>query len=483
MSPLNDNNSDNVSVCESVKSEISDIGQLDGNLSIASIQAKIDKITAALSLPTVATYNCRSLFPKIESLKTDLLERKIDCGFLVEIWEQKQNAEQKFEIEKMLELNGLQYISNPRPPNKKGVSYGGAAIVVNLKKFSCEKLKIIIPGNLEVVWGLLRPKNPSAKFKKIVVCSFYSPPNKNRNTKLADHIVTTLHMLSTKYPECGIILGADKNNMDIRPILSCGLRLRQVVGLSTRQGAILDIIIMNLSGLYKSPVVVPPLQPDDPTKAKPSDHSVPVCVPHTDRYKPAERSYKTITYRPLPDSSVRKFGAWIVTEDWASVSDQMSPSEQVVMFESLVNQKLNYFCPQKEMKLSSQDKVFITSELKKIKRQKMREYEKRGKTDKYKKLSNLFNTKYKTEAQKFLEKNIAQLRDSKPGQAYNVLKRIGAQPGDCIDGNVFTLPNHESENLSAEQSAERIAQHFALISQEFPPLDVQSLPACVQIKL
>ena len=239
MSPLNDYNSDNVSVCESVKSEISGIGQLDGNLSIASIQAKIDKITAALSLPTVATYNCRSLFPKIESLKTDLLERKIDCGFLVEIWEQKQNAEQKFEIEKMLELNGLQYISNPRPPNKKGVSYGGAAIVVNLEKFSCEKLKISIPGNLEVVWGLLRPKNPSAKFKKIVVCSFYSPPNKNRNTKLADHIVTTLHMLSTKYPECGIILGADKNNMDIRPILSCGLRLRQVVGLSTRQGRFL----------------------------------------------------------------------------------------------------------------------------------------------------------------------------------------------------------------------------------------------------
>ena len=45
------------------------------------------------------------------------------------------------------------------------------------------------------------------------------------------------------------------------------------------------------------------------------------------------------------------------------------------------------------------------------------------------------------------------------------------------------MPNHESENLSAEQSAERIAQHFALISQEFPPLDVQSLPARVQIKL
>ena len=236
MSPANDisvNSCDNLSVSgDSVNSDISDIGQFDGNVSVPS--DKPEKITAALSLPTVATYNCRSLFPKIESLKTDLLERKIDVGFLVEIWEQKHNSEHKFEVEKMLQLSGLKYISTARPPNRKGVSYGGAAIVVNLEKISVEKLKINTPYNLEVVWGLLKPKNPNAKFKKIIVCSFYSPPNKKRNTKMADHIVTTLQMLSSKYPECGLILGADKNEMDIRPILNCGLRLRQVVGPSTR---------------------------------------------------------------------------------------------------------------------------------------------------------------------------------------------------------------------------------------------------------
>ena len=67
---------------------------------------------------------------------------------------------------------------------------------------------------------------------------------------MADHIVSTLQMLSAKYPECGLILGLDKNNMDIRPILNCGLRLRQVVSQFTRLDATLDIIIMNLSGLY-----------------------------------------------------------------------------------------------------------------------------------------------------------------------------------------------------------------------------------------
>ena len=72
--------SDIQSECDN--SIISDIGQLDGNVSVCSDQSKHsknkpDQITAALNLPIVATYNCRSLFPKIESLKKDLLERKI----------------------------------------------------------------------------------------------------------------------------------------------------------------------------------------------------------------------------------------------------------------------------------------------------------------------------------------------------------------------------------------------------------------------
>ena len=58
-----------------------------------------------------------------------------------------------------------------------------------------------------------------------------------------------------------------------------------------------------------------------------------------------------------------------------------------------------------------------------------------------------------------------------------------AQLGDCIDSNTFTLPSHESESLTAEQSAERIASYFSQISQEFPPLDIMRLPTHVQRKL
>ena len=107
------------------------------------------------------------------------------------------------------------------------------------------------------------------------------------------------------------------------------------------------------------------------------------------------------------------------------------------------------------MKLSSKDKSFITAELKRLDR---REYNQRGKTDKYKKLSSQFTAKYRIEAEKFVNKNMDALRESK-------------------------LPNHESESLSDEECSEHITQHFSSISQEFPPLDVNCLPERVQSKL
>ena len=60
---------------------------------------------------------------------------------------------------------------------------------------------------------------------------------------------------------------------------------------------------------------------------------------------------------------------------------------------------------------------------------------------------------------------------------------MGAQPGDCTDNNSFTLPEHIRKNLSAKESADRIAKYFSKISHEYPPLDLTSLPARVKTNL
>ena len=106
--------------------------------------------------------------PKIQSLKNDLLERSVGVGFLQETWEQSENKFHMYEIEKLLEIDGFQYISAPRPQNCHGRSYGGAAIVIDKRKYSCQKINIFVPNNLEVVWSMVKPKNQFTKFKTII---------------------------------------------------------------------------------------------------------------------------------------------------------------------------------------------------------------------------------------------------------------------------------------------------------------------------
>ena len=60
---------------------------------------------------------------------------------------------------------------------------------------------------------------------------------------------------------------------------------------------------------------------------------------------------------------------------------------------------------------------------------------------------------------------------------------MAAQPGEDFDDNNFQLLNHLEDNLTPQQSIESIAQHFAQISQEYPPLDCTLLPERVKVKV
>ena len=57
---------------------------------------------------------------------------------------------------------------------------------------------------------------------------------------------------------------------------------------------------------------------------------------------------------------------------------------------------------------------------------------------------------------------------------------MGAQPGDCMEEGSFRLVQHIEANMSTAMSAEKIAEHFASISQLYPPLDINKLPKYVQ---
>ena len=97
------------------------------------------------------------------------------------------------------------------------------------------------------------------------------------------------------------------------------------------------------------------------------------------------------------------------------------------------------------------------------------------------KLKKDYDNKFQQAATSYLEKNVRSLKEDNPGQAYRSLKKLGAQPGDCSEQGSFSLSYHS--DLSTQESTDRIAQHFARISQEFLPLNIDLLPEDVQSKL
>ena len=141
-----------------------------------------------------------------------MLLRQIEVQIASETWEKKSNGKLKSDLEEIFQLHGLQYISCPRPNKKRG---GGAAILGNTTRFTISKINITVPSKLEVVWGILRPKNitQATVFKEYILAAIYSTPNYKKNSVLQTHLITIMHHLLTLYPKAGYCIGGDHNSL------------------------------------------------------------------------------------------------------------------------------------------------------------------------------------------------------------------------------------------------------------------------------
>ena len=265
----------------------------------------------------------------------------------------------------------------------------------------------------------------------------------------------------------------------IEQILPAIPRLQNLQNLPTLNGKNLDVFISNLSAYYSNPVLVPAVEADCPSRGKKSDHSVPIIYPLNNETIKMNKQYKERTTRPLPDLGIRKFGQAMMSEGWEEVKSEDSPSQQDEALHAVLARILERALPVKKVRLRSTDKPYITQEIKTIDRRRRREYDKIGKSAKYLDSKKIFDQKLKAANQSYLNKNVRSLMDTQPGKAYNVLKRLGAQPGDSRDSGSFEIPEHVRLGLTAAQSADRIAQRFADISQEYPALQLDKLPTRV----
>ena len=314
----------------------------------------------ALGLPIICNYNVRSLWSKINNLALDMNERESDLNFLTEVWEKRENKKHQQKLEELFEMSGIKYISTPRPGAKRG---GGAAIAVREQRFTLSKLNISLPSSIEVVWGLLRPKNITGKISKIIVCCFYSPPRSRKKNILVDHLTITLQSLLNIHPAAGVIISGDRNDLNISTLLSIDPSLRQTVQHNTRGQQILDVIVTNLSRYYDQPVIVPPLQPDQPGRGAPSDHHGVVATPRSNKSVRITKMKKKI--RPLPDSLLRVFRSKLEAQNF-HFHTGLEVDQMVDRFTKVTNDLFCEVFPEKTIIVSPEDKPWFNEQLRQI---------------------------------------------------------------------------------------------------------------------
>ena len=171
---------------------------INNRQTVRQVIRRENKCIQALSLQTILSYNMRSIWSKLVNFSTNMQERSADISFLCEVWEKSESRKHQQKIEELLEMNGILYISTPRPGAKRG---GGNGIAFNPTNFTVSKLNILIPKPLEVVWALMRPVNPTGDIRKIILCSFYSPPNSKKNNQLIEQISVTYNHLKIQHPD------------------------------------------------------------------------------------------------------------------------------------------------------------------------------------------------------------------------------------------------------------------------------------------
>ena len=324
-------------------------------------------------------------------------------------------------IEEMLEMKGISYISTPRPGAKRG---GGAGIAFNPTNFTVSKLNILIPKPLEVVWALMRPINPTGDIRKIILCSFYSPPNSKKNKHLIEHISVTYNHLKIQHPRAATLISGDKNNLDERNILALNPTFHQIVSKNTRNNKILTILITDLPGYYHVPQVIPPVPVDVTGQGVPSDHNGVLAVPLSTAYSQRKAESRKVTVRPLPDSLVFKFGSALVKEDWSFLTPEMTSTELVDVFEKHTSNLVEQTFPEKNVTISDWDQPYMTEELKLIRRQRIRAYRQGGRSAKYIEIAEKFDKKLKLEAKKYHTKILAEVADGKRNNSYAALRKL-----------------------------------------------------------
>ena len=154
------------------------------------------------------------------------------------------------------------------------------------------------------------------------------------------------------------------------------------------------------------------------------------------------------------------------------VFNAKSVDQSVEAFHNILTENLNSFLPEKTVKISTFDKKWFSPSLRRLHRQKQREFFLHRYSDKFKRLNKAFRKLKKRSIRDYYVTLTDKLKSSNLCNYFKVVKQICGYEGRNCEREV-----EELAGLSEQASVERIAEHFAAVSGSYEPVQLAALPA------
>ncbi|XP_071944695.1 uncharacterized protein [Antedon mediterranea] len=275
---------------------------------------------------------------------------------------------------------------------------------------------------------------------------------------LIEHIITSLDTLKAAHPEAGVLVLGDFNRLNINPLCRAH-SLKQIIDEPTRGDAILDLVITNLKNYYKKPIVCSPIGR--------SDHNT-IYLPPIGCSKTGKQIKRLV--RPLRKHCIYEFGRWITNHPWYEVLDASSTSDKADAFYTTVQDAIDNHFPTKLIKHHSQDKPWISTEIKDLIRKRQIAFAEK-KMFLWRFLRNKV-IRIIDQAKKFHYRDrIQNLKSSDPSGWHKGIQLI---TNKCQLRAIITVPGVQPDDNKA--IAEAISNEFASVTQGRPPINLKRLP-------
>ena len=389
---------------------------------------------------------------KISELCEVLRLNSIDVGVFTETWATDVTLK-RLEAE----VDGYTMFHSTRENCLR--SSGGVSIFVKTH-FPANKIDIVVPNHLEILYVSIRPKKLPRTVSNIVLCGVYFPGTSSLYAPSQEdillHLTEAIQSFYDKFANPLIILLGDFNDLKTNDLSETCL-LKQVVNVPTRKSATLDLIMTNIDNhMYEEPTSIPSI-------AK-SDHLCVLYVPK--KYIKQEAKKEKIWIRKFKKSALIEFGSWISNFDWTTLFEIKDVNDKVEYFTTVTWLMVEKLFPLQKIIFSSSDKEWMTPKIKGM----IAQRQKAHKAENFE-LRNYLAKKIRIEIRnakiKFNDKRAHLFHMSNPREWYKHINKIIGNKKHRL--NLTNIP--ELAYKTVDEQVAIVNNHFGNICKKYPPLD------------